>query len=157
MYFDSPIGGLAIEFDDAAICQLRFLHSAGSTEQLITPLMHELKKQLQHYFSSASSSFSLPLNLSGTDFQQRVWHALRQIPPGKTKTYGQLADELHSSPRAVGNACRDNPVPLIVPCHRVVSASGLGGFCGQTEGAEVRIKHWLLRHEGIEFPISKIG
>jgi len=154
MYVDSPIGGLEIQFEGAAVCQLTFLSKADSTAQVMTPSMRELKQQLQHYFSSASQPFTLALHLRGTDFQQRVWHALQQIPVGETRTYGQLADALHSSPRAVGNACRRNPVPIIVPCHRVVLANAVGGFCGQTEGAEVRIKHWLLRHEGLELPAS---
>ena len=154
MYFDSPIGGLAIQFEDSAVCQLSFLQSADAAKQIMTPSMYELKAQLQHYFSTASKVFTIPLSLKGTDFQQRVWHALRQIPAGETRTYGQLADALQSSPRAVGTACRRNPVPIIVPCHRVVSAQGLGGFCGQTEGVEISIKHWLLRHEGAELSVS---
>ncbi|NOZ38517.1 MAG: methylated-DNA--[protein]-cysteine S-methyltransferase, partial [Gammaproteobacteria bacterium] len=108
----------------------------------------EFSAQLQGYFSSSVSPFSFPVLLRGTDFQQRVWHALQRIPAGEVRTYGQLAKQLHSSARAVGNACRRNPVPLLVPCHRVVSASGIGGFAGSTDGAEIRIKRWLLRHEG---------
>lgn len=154
MYFDSPIGQLAIRFDGAAVCQLSFFQRVESGKQQMSAPMYELAQQLGRYFSSAESRFTLPLNLAGTDFQQRVWCALQQIPTGETRTYGQLADELLSSPRAVGNACRHNPVPIIVPCHRVISARGLGGFCGKTAGAEVRIKHWLLKHEGLEIPRS---
>ncbi len=151
MIFDSPIGTLAIYFNASAVCELNFLHQADQAEDKQpedTPLMARFAAQLQAYFSSSVSPITFPVLLRGTDFQQRVWHALERIPPGEVRTYGQLAEQLHSSARAVGNACRHNPVPLVVPCHRVVSASGIGGFAGSTEGAEIRIKRWLLRHEG---------
>ncbi len=90
----------------------------------------------------------MKLKTGGTDFQQNVWKRLLQIPLGSTATYGQLADELNSSPRAVGNACRGNPCPLVIPCHRVVGKSGLGGFSGQVSGPKLAIKRWLLTHEG---------
>lgn len=149
MIFNSPIGRLAICFEASAVCELNFLQQADPQASMETSLMAEFSAQLQGYFSSSVRPFSFPVLLRGTDFQQRVWHALQQIPAGEVRTYGQLAKQLHSSARAVGNACRQNPVPLLVPCHRVVSASGIGGFAGSTEGAKIRIKHWLLRHEGV--------
>ncbi len=149
MIFDSPIGRLAIYFEAGAVCELNFLQQADPEASTETSLMAEFSAQLQGYFSSSVSPFSFPVLLRGTDFQQRVWHALQRIPAGEVRTYGQLAKQLHSSARAVGNACRHNPVPLLVPCHRVVSASGIGGFAGSTDGVEIRIKRWLLRHEGV--------
>ncbi len=89
------------------------------------------------------------MQAQGTPFQRRVWRALQDIPPGQTRSYGELAARLGSGARAVGNACRRNPVPLIVPCHRVVGAHGPGGFSGQTGGAALQRKLWLLAHEGI--------
>ncbi len=161
MYFDSPVGTLAIRFAGSAVCELNFLDKFADRGDVklgeVMPLIHQLTAQLQNYFSVSNSSFSIPLVLRGTDFQRRVWDALQQIPVGEVRTYGQLAEQLHSSARAVGNACRHNPTPIIVPCHRVVSASGLGGFCGQTEGAEVRRKYWLLSHEGIELPMPSVA
>lgn len=148
MIFDSPIGRLTISFEAGAVCELNFLQQADPEASIETSLMAEFSVQLQGYFSSSVRPFSFPVLLRGTDFQRRVWHALQQIPAGQIRTYGQLAKQLHSSARAVGNACRHNPVPLVVPCHRVVSASGIGGFAGRTDGAEIRIKRWLLRHEG---------
>ncbi len=100
------------------------------------------------YFADGQYRFSLPFSLGGTDFQQRVWAALQEIPPGETRTYGELAKSLNSSPRAVGNACRANPCAIVVPCHRVVSAVGLGGYAGATHAAGLAPKRWLLRHEG---------
>ena len=87
--------------------------------------------------------------MQGTPFQKKVWLALQKIPAGQVMTYGELAKQLKTSARAVGNACRANPMPLVIPCHRVVAKSGLGGFSGSQEGAPIKIKKWLLEHEGI--------
>ena len=94
--------------------------------------------------------FDMPLRLGGTRHRIAVWEAMQRIPAGKTRTYGDLATELHSSPRAVGGACGANPIPVVVPCHRIVAAGGsLGGFMGaRDEGFELGIKRWLLEHEG---------
>jgi len=110
-----------------------------------------VEDQFQIYFSNSGHSFKIPLLSQGTDFQQRVRLALVQIPAGECRRYGELAADLGSSPRAVGNACRRNPTPLVVPCHRVVAASGIGGFMGQRSGGELDIKRWLLRHEKVSF------
>jgi methylated-DNA-[protein]-cysteine S-methyltransferase len=99
------------------------------------------------YFDDADQAVGLPVALAGTPFQQRVWGAIAAIPSGRTRTYGELADALGSAPRAVGGACRANPCPLVVPCHRVVGRHGLGGFAGDTDGRLLAIKTWLLRHE----------
>lgn len=103
---------------------------------------------LERYFSGEPELFDLPLCPEGTPFQQRVWQRLQRIPPGRVLTYGELARELNSSPRAVAGACRRNPIPVVVPCHRVVAASGPGGYMGQSEGRPLAIKQWLLQHEG---------
>lgn len=106
--------------------------------------------QLHAYFSDGSTRFELPLALSGTVFQQRVWAVLRTIPSGETRTYGEVARALGSAARAVGQACRANPCPIVVPCHRVVAAQGLGGFSGDTSGSRLAIKRWLLHHERVK-------
>lgn len=105
------------------------------------------REQLQAYLDGRLSEFDLPVMTSGTDFQQRTWTALEEIPAGQTVTYGQLAQQLDSSPRAVGGACRENPVAVIVPCHRVVSMGGIGGYAGDTSGENIDVKNWLLQHE----------
>jgi len=90
----------------------------------------------------------LPLRAAGTAFQRRVWGRIDAIPSGKTRTYGELANEIGSGPRAVGNACGANPYPVVVPCHRVVAADGrLGGFAGNRAGFLLDVKRWLLNHE----------
>lgn len=106
--------------------------------------------QLQEYFLDPKAMFSLELEVSGTPFQKRVWRQLQRIPAGETRTYGELAKRMHTSPRAVGAACRSNPLPVIIPCHRVVAANGMGGFMGKQSGRAMMIKQWLLRHEGVD-------
>jgi len=110
-------------------------------------LTHEMVRQLEGYFNDPQWQFSLPVVSSGTVFQQRVWQFMRAIPVGETRRYGDVAISLKSAARAVGGACRRNPVPLVVPCHRIVAANGLGGFDGQRDGAELDFKQWLLNHE----------
>jgi methylated-DNA-[protein]-cysteine S-methyltransferase len=94
----------------------------------------------------------VPLSPGGTPFQQRVWSALCQIPPGQSRTYGEVARMVRSAPRAIGQACGANRIALIIPCHRVVGAMGsMGGFMGTEEGNPIAIKRWLLTHEGYRF------
>jgi len=104
-------------------------------------------RQLMRYFSDPLCGFDLPLGFNGTPFQIKVWQALLQVPPGTVLTYGQLADRLATGARAIGNACRHNPIPIVVPCHRIISGSGIGGYSGATQGGEVQIKKQLLEHE----------
>lgn len=113
-----------------------------------TPLAKEVVRQLSAYLKNPKFSFGLPLAPAGTPFQRRVWEGIAAIPTGKTCTYGELAEAIHSGPRAVGNACGANPYPLVVPCHRVVaSGGGLGGFGSGRGGLLLEIKRWLLAHE----------
>ncbi|MBX3714504.1 MAG: methylated-DNA--[protein]-cysteine S-methyltransferase [Burkholderiales bacterium] len=106
--------------------------------------------QLQSYLDNPGFVFDLPMKLTGTRHQLSVWEAMCAIPAGETRTYGELAKSIGSSARAVGGACGANPLPIVVPCHRVVGANGsLGGFMGaRQEGFELSIKRWLLAHEG---------
>jgi methylated-DNA-[protein]-cysteine S-methyltransferase len=110
-------------------------------------LAREVCRQLQQYGNDPAWRFTLPLAYTGTDFQTRVWRAMMAVKPGKPQSYGHLADKLGSSARAVGNACRRNPIPVVIPCHRVVARSGIGGFAGQTRGDMIDYKNWLLEHE----------
>jgi methylated-DNA-[protein]-cysteine S-methyltransferase len=112
-------------------------------------IVETIFQQLMSYFSSAAPLQFTDLAPKGTLFQKSVWSELQKIPLGETRTYGEIADRLNSSPRAVGNACRKNPIQIIVPCHRVISAKGLGGYAGETQGKQLKIKRWLLNHEGV--------
>lgn len=107
----------------------------------------EAASELKRYFENPAFTPSVRIETGGTPFQRRVWRALRNIPPGTTMTYGALAQKLGTSARAVGGACRRNPVPVMVPCHRVVAAGGAGGFMGHAQGRALEIKSWLLSHE----------
>jgi methylated-DNA-[protein]-cysteine S-methyltransferase len=107
-----------------------------------------IANQITAYFNNAKHDFNLPVTQHGTVYQQRVWQAIAAIPCGRVLTYGDIAAQIGSGPRAVANACGANSLPLIVPCHRVVAKGGLGGFMqGNKDG--LKIKKWLLKHEGV--------
>ncbi|HEY8158127.1 MAG TPA: MGMT family protein [Methylobacter sp.] len=103
--------------------------------------------ELNQYWRDVDKLINVKLLKQGSDYRNRVWAALCQIPFGETVTYSELAKKIGSSARAIGNACKDNPYALIIPCHRVVSASGMGGYCGETEGDLMAIKCKLLEFE----------
>jgi methylated-DNA-[protein]-cysteine S-methyltransferase len=114
-----------------------------------TALAAEAARQLEAWLADPSFVFGLPLRPAGTTFQRRVWAEIAAIPCGQTLTYGQVANNLHNAPRAVGQACGANPYPVVVPCHRVVASSGgLGGFARERGGFLLDVKRWLLGHEG---------
>lgn len=107
-------------------------------------------EELQAYFRNPREPFTVSLILRGTAFQQRVWTALQTISPGTVLTYGELAQQLGTAARPIGGACRNNPIPILVPCHRVVGRHGLGGYAGEVTGDPLGIKRWLLHHEGVD-------
>lgn len=141
---ETPIGPLTLEADENAVTAIRF---GADGAQDASPLLDAAEAQLREYFAGARRTFDLPLAPHGTAFQQRVWTALRTIPYGETRTYGELAAAIDSpnASRAVGMANHRNPIPIIIPCHRVIGANGtLTGYAG---GLEVKRK--LLALEGI--------
>ncbi|MCF8192869.1 MAG: methylated-DNA--[protein]-cysteine S-methyltransferase [Candidatus Methylopumilus sp.] len=108
----------------------------------------QMTQEILAYLQQPHQAFSLPAQLAGSAFQQKVWLAILAIPLGQTRTYSELAAQLQSGPRAVANACGANRLPLLIPCHRVVAKNGLGGFMrGDKNG--LSIKRWLLAHEGV--------
>jgi len=158
LYFPSKIGRLAIEFIDNELNSLIIddtpvakSNDSSLNQETNNKLIHTVLSQLEQYFTAAKAFPFFQLAEKGTCFQKTVWQELMKIPLGETRTYGDIAKNLKSSARAVGNACRKNPIQIIVPCHRVVSAKGIGGYAGETEGAQLDIKRWLLRHEGVLF------
>lgn len=142
----SPLGRLGIQ-GRVALTSIDFVSSRTPLKRPVTPVARKVCAQLASYFSGSRTRFDLPLAAMGSEFQQRVWRAMRRIPAGRVRSYGQLARTVGSAPRAVGGACRANPIPIIVPCHRVVASAGLGGFMGAAGGRALAIKRWLLRHE----------
>ena len=143
----APFGRVGFMLDGDALVDINFLDKGTPLSPPRTTQARKVSRKLRSYFNNPNISFRLPLKLSGTAFQQRVWRALRRIPAGRTLSYGKLARRLDTSARAVGNACRANPVPIVVPCHRVVAESGIGGFMGKRSGSPLSLKYWLLEHE----------
>ena len=144
----SPLGDLRLTTLDGYLTAVDILVPSGGHGPASSAIGLLAHQELAAYFENAAHRFQIPLQLMGTAFQKEVWRALQGIPPGQVATYGELARRLNTSARAVGNACRRNPCPIVVPCHRVVSAQGLGGYDGQTDGPLLERKRWLLRHEG---------
>ncbi len=144
----TPFGMLGISCNDEALTGIAFLAPDEQAQAPRTALARDVCAQLNVYFTDPSFSFSLPLSNGGTPHQNKVWAAMRAIPRGNTRSYGDIAAELHSSPLAVGQACGANPIPVIIPCHRIVGRSGLGGFANHRDGYLLDIKRWLLKHEG---------
>jgi methylated-DNA-[protein]-cysteine S-methyltransferase len=141
--FNSPVGPLTLFEEDGAIVAVDWGWPPENEE---TPLLLRARDQLEEYFDGSRQTFDLPLKPSGSAFQMRVWEALARIPYGSTRSYGDLATELGTGPRALGSACGRNPIPILIPCHRVLAADGrLGGYSGM-DGVET--KQSLLRHEG---------
>ena len=145
----SPLGKIHVEYHDDKITSLDLFSHVRTQAQASDRFAMKIRKHLQAYFKNPRNVFELPLEMRGTEFQKKVWAAMQRIPAGQTRTYGEIAQALNSSPRAVGNACRQNPVPLIVLCHRVVAKGNLGGYSGATKGSRLDTKKWLLRHEGV--------
>jgi len=152
----TQIGNLMIEFNQQKLTSLVIGGNALTKNQIImstadadNEISGMLLIQLEKYFASASLFKTIPFAADGTEFQKSVWSELRKIPLGETRTYGDIAKKLNSSARAVGNACRKNPIQIIIPCHRVISAKGIGGYAGETDGKQLNTKRWLLAHEGV--------
>ena len=139
---DSPLGPLTLTVRNGALVSLDWQAGPADDDD---PLLNEAAAQLRRYFADGKAAFDLPLAPAGTPYQRRLWQAMSAIPPGHPETYGTLASRSGGSPRAVGMACARNPLPVIVPCHRVVAAGGsLGGYSGFHGLAS---KRWLLHHE----------
>ena len=136
----APFGLLGIRCDEDALIGIDFLAATDKPQRATSSFAENVCEQLLRYFEDPDAQFSIPLKISASPHQQRVWQAMLNIPRGKTRSYGELAAGLHSSAQAVGQACGANPVPIVIPCHRVVSKTGLGGFMKHGHGASLDIK-----------------
>jgi methylated-DNA-[protein]-cysteine S-methyltransferase len=143
----TPFGMVGIRTVDGELARIAFLPRGAEALAASDALAAQVCAEVGRYLADPGYRFRIALPGRGTPFQRRVWNAIALIPPGRTRTYGEIARELGSAPRAVGQACGENPFPLAVPCHRVVSASGLGGFAHKDEGYLLAVKRWLLSHE----------
>lgn len=138
---------VAVQTRDGSIAAIRYLPPQAATLAPRTALAERAARQLERYREDPDAAFDLPLLIEGSVFQKRVWQAMCAISRGRTRTYGELAKELGGEARAVGQACGDNRLPIVIPCHRVVAAGGLGGFAHASGGYLIEAKRWLLLHE----------
>ena len=149
---DAPFGKIGVRLEGAAVREIVYLPDSVANVAPDSALARQAVEQIEHYLELASASFDLPLADIGTPFQRRVWKAISAIPPGVVLTYGQLAKQIGSVPRAVGQACGSNFFPIVIPCHRVVGAGGIGGFAHTGgDGYYRNVKRWLLKHEGVPY------
>ena len=138
----SPIGDLTVSAEDEHIVALDW---GWGRDQEPTPVLTRAIAQLEDYFDGKLKTFDLPLNPEGSAFHRAVWRIMQEIPCGQVLTYGEISARLKASARAVGTACGRNPIPVIIPCHRVIGTGGLGGYSGDG-GVDTKVV--LLRHEG---------
>jgi methylated-DNA-[protein]-cysteine S-methyltransferase len=138
----SPIGQLTVDELNDAIVAIRWADAPAGNG---SPLLAEAARQLAAYFDGRLSEFDLPLAPAGSPFEERVWSAMQAIPFGETRCYGDLAQAIGSAPRAVGRACGKNPIPIVIPCHRVLAKGGMGGYSG---AGGLATKQRLLALEG---------
>lgn len=154
----TPLGFLRLEAGPAGLVRFRWRGpSDGDPSGASAVLLDRAESAVLGYLRDPQREWPpLPLApVHSTPFQRRVWRAIRCIPPGQTRTYGEVAARTGGGARAVGSAAGANPWPILVPCHRVVGRLGLGGYMGLTEGEGPAIKDWLLHHEGAEIPRSR--
>ena len=150
----APFGAVGIHIQGVQVV-LELLPEKHLTKAAEHKVAVNVASQIEAYFSNPRNDFNLPIVYKGTPFQRRVWQAISAIACGRVLTYGEIAAQIGSGPRAVANACGANHLPLVIPCHRVVAKNGLGGFMqGSADGA--KIKTWLLKHEGITFKKDKL-
>jgi len=143
----APMCHLGACFTGEALTRLDFLPPDTPATSRVDARARRLARELDAYWHDPAHAFDLLFVPQGTPFQLRAWHALMKIPAGHPTTYGALAQQLGTAARAVGQACGSNPLPILIPCHRVVAAGGLGGFMHAASGAPLDVKTWLLAHE----------
>ena len=148
----APFGAVGVRTEAGVLVELTYLPREFHEKDAGDALAERTARQLRRYFDEPDFRFDLPLAKVGSAFQRKVWDAIAAIPRGQVRTYGQVAKAIGcGAPRAVGQACGANWYPLIVPCHRVTAAGGLGGFAHRDEGDgfHTGVKRWLLAHEGV--------
>lgn len=148
----TPFAGLGIRTARGVVTGIEYLPNTGCATAPADAVAERAVREIERYLADPQFRFTLPLAPGDTPFRRRVRDALLRIPVGESRTYGELARQLHTAPRAIGGACGANRIALVVPCHRVVGGQGsLGGFMNATDGDPIAIKRWLLAHEGYRF------
>ncbi|MCU6434468.1 methylated-DNA--[protein]-cysteine S-methyltransferase [Undibacterium sp. Jales W-56] len=147
----APFGAIGIRTESQLITELVYLPPRFPDKAPADIVAEKAAKQIERYLAEPDYRFNLPLKKVGSVFQTKVWQAIASIPRGEVLTYGQIARHIQSAPRAVGQACGANWFPLVIPCHRVTAAGGLGGFAHHDDetGFHLGVKRWLLTHEGV--------
>ncbi|MEI8054424.1 MAG: methylated-DNA--[protein]-cysteine S-methyltransferase [bacterium] len=143
----SPIGKLGLTIVGNKLTRIQFLSPGAQLLVAQDSLTCQIVTKIKKYFCNPRLQFKLPIQAIGTPLQKKIWHAIQKIPCGKTVTYSELAQKIGTSPRVIGNACRRNPIPIVIPCHRVVAKTGLGGYFGKTCNDFLKVKKWMLQHE----------
>ena len=143
----APFGVIGVRCTDDVLTGLEFLPSGVMPQSPRNTLAQKTCEQLTAYLADPDFRFDLPVEPGGTVHQNKVWEIMLSIPRGETRSYGTLATQIKSAAQAVGQACGANPVPIVIPCHRIVGKAGLGGFMGHGSGTSLDIKRWLLAHE----------
>ena len=144
---DFPKFKVGVATRDGLVTQLKYLPLSAPSASSMSELAKRAELQLEGYKRDPNNRFDLPVVIEGSELQKAVWRAMCAIPRGKTRTYGDLARELGADPRDIGQCCGDNRLPLVIPCHRIVAADGIGGFAHATSGYLLEAKRWLLMHE----------
>jgi len=142
---------VAVATREGRVAGLRYLPPSTPSMDPQNELAERVARQLERYRADPDTKFDLPLLIEGTEFQRRVWEIMCAIPRGRTLTYGEVARKMGAgasdAARLVGQACGDNKLPIVIPCHRIVGADGIGGFSHTTDGYLIEVKRWLLMHE----------
>lgn len=146
-----PFGGVGIRTAAGRVQEMVYLPKHVREKDATDALAEQAAGQVLRYFAQPDYRIRLPLADIGSAFQRKVWSAIATIPRGEVRTYGQIAKLIRSAPRAVGQACGANWFPLVIPCHRVTAAGGIGGFSqhDDEDGFHLGVKRWLLAHEGV--------
>jgi len=148
--FKTEIATIGLQFDGSKLIKIDYLDNKKN-QAANSKTAETVKRKIEQYLGSKSTNLKIDVKLRVTPFQEKVLKQLQKIPYGETRSYGEIAKILKTSPRAVGNACRSNPVPIVIPCHRVVAANGIGGYDGARAGSLLNIKRRLLEKEGVFF------
>ena len=138
---------------EGRVVEIKYLPPSVPALTAKNSLAESAARQLERYRTDPDMRFDFPVLIEGTPLQRAVWDAMCAIPRGRTRTYGDIARELGADARDIGQACGDNRLPIVIPCHRVVAANGLGGFAHATSGYLIEVKRWLLAHEAPAFEL----
>ena len=142
-----PAMNVGVRTENDTLIGVRYLPRTAPLKAASSRFAKGVVRLLEAYRDDPDTSFDLPLAIGGTEFQRRVWRVMQRIPRGRTRTYGDVAKALGSAARAVGQACGENRLPIVIPCHRIIAASGIGGFGHARGGYLLEAKRWLLAHE----------